>query len=232
MATLEHWYLTKSEQKYRLHGYVKGHPRLEDDCPIISSSVQSIDRQGDYFFAITKSGTLYEMGLSKICAVEFLIKDTITNLKHFGFDNTVVKCIKKLVLKQEKELFKTADQLLENQELLLVMFHERIINAYFKFDNNVEKCDVSFHVGTFQDSVLVGLSKKEIDFRYFPNFICEIYCWSDNLKYVKVKNESPEDIIFASSIADKELCIKPGEVKSLDKKFKTFDNRIFDFLKE
>lgn len=219
MAKLKDWHIAKGNH-YHLMGFVNGHHRMPDDTYVTTSAIQDICVEGECLFVKTKSGTLYEMELVEIREDKFALDSTIAALKEFEISNAVVELIQKEAKKKEEEKMQSADQVLENQELLLVMFGGTVTDAYFKSDYRVEKCGVDLHVGMFQDSILITLPGK-VDFRYFPNlWSCRVYSWSDGLKQVKIKNDGSEDVVFSND--DCEQRVKPGEIKVLDREFSKY----------
>lgn len=157
---------------------------------------------------------LYYLKLSDMNTEDYVIDDTETALKSFGFDASIISEAKILIEKSDAKWLKTADRVIGNNELLLVMSGTSTMKAYFKSNNKVEMCNVDVHLGMFQDSVLVSLLGK-VDFRYFPKIPCEVYHWSDGLSDVKIKNAGSEDIAFGR--LQKRLYIKKGEIRSLDR---------------
>lgn len=213
MATLMEWSFIKGNH-YHLRGIVSGHPKLAEGMDITTSPVKMMERQDNNLIARTESGTLYYLKLSDMNMEDYVIKDTKTALKSFGFDESIISEAEMLIKQRDTKWLKAADRIIGNNELLLIMYGTSTMKAYFKSNNKVELCNVGVHLGMFQDSVLIRLFDK-VDFRYFPNIPCEVYHWSDGLIDVKIKNAGTEDIVFGK--LHKRLCIKKDEIKSLDK---------------
>lgn len=200
------------------HGIVKGHDRLPDGTYIYTSVLESIDLDSENkrLVLLTHSQNTYYLDWKDINLNA--VKETKGVLAFFDIsDSFISECE---VLKQEvsKGLLSKASSILGNSELLYSPLEKK---AFYKnSDGDVREVEVSVHVGTFQDSVIIwDLKKHQVDFRYFPKGICEDifepYHWSDGLNAVVIDNNLSTDIVFKGSNGKRVEC-KSGSVTRLE----------------
>ena len=222
MIQLIEWYFSKhklkgtSEMYYIAHGFVSGHPELEDGTHIDTSIVERIDleRRKCRLVVYTHSKNEYELLFAEINLEQLKkIKDC---LHKFDIPALSLSEYRKLQKECRAELIAKAGRILKNNELYLKIIGVFVRKAFFKnSDGKVREISVRPHIGMFQDSYSVtDWEKHEVDFRYFDDIrSIRPYHWSDGLEAVQIDNAGSIDILFFSG--DNLLC-KAGEVTLIE----------------
>lgn len=188
MIILEQGYLAfREDGQIAACGYVIGHPKVDDGIFINTSYVESVTMEGDELHIHTQSGSHYRLRLADV--YEERLGNTKAALKKLGVSFDMGRC-RTLIRENEIKMCVELSGILEPCELYLRMLcDETVTHAYYMAENGViTKAGISYHVGTFQDSILIRVYCK-CDFRFFPNGTnIEPYHWSDGLQAVKIHN--------------------------------------------
>ncbi len=222
MIQLIEWYFSKhklkgtSEMYYIAHGFVSGHPEIEDGIHIDTSMIEKIemDKINNRLLMYTHSKNEYELLFADIYLEEF--KKIQGYLHQFNIPALSLSECKKLQEECKAELIAKAGRILKNNELYLKIIGVFVRKAFFKnSDGKVREISVRPHIGMFQDSYSVtDWEKHEVDFRYFDDIrSIRPYHWSDGLEAIQIENAGSTDILFFSG--DNLLC-KAEEVTLIE----------------
>ena len=222
MIQLTDWYFSKHNLKgtnkkcYIAHGFVSGHPEIEDGTHIDTSIIEQIklDKINNRLLMYTHSKNEYELLFADIYLEEF--KKIQGYLHKFDIPALSLSECKKLQEKSKIEKIAKADSILKNNELYLKMVGVFVRKAFFKNnEGKVREIPVKPHIGMFQDSYLItDWEKHEVDFRYFDDIrSIRPYHWSDGLEAIQIENAGSTDLLFFS---DDNLLCKAGEITLIE----------------
>lgn len=203
---LHHWYLTKKKledgsEYVSAHGNATGHPSLPDTIRARTTQVRQIDVNEEAEEVVIQTrNTEYHCRLSDC---NFSMPDTydlIPGLAGYA-----------------ERFGKEKDYQLEDPSILLVLSDHD--SYYFeallvKEHGRTHKGRMYPHIGTFQDSCLLGCEEYDeaLDLRYFPHRRhLEAYCWETGGLPVYLENTGDDILYFTANDGLMEL--KPGERK-------------------
>lgn len=215
---LHYWYIQSCNGIFIARGNVTGNPKINDSVRIHTSPVVSVsvDENNGEVLVFTVNSIYHcpldywDFGKQD----EYEIKDLIPD-----YDSL-----------KEKNSAKTEYPEIEQGKVLLVLadFCDYYFHSLCVKDGNGDKIEYSTHshIGMFQDSFLIGLSKNaprslsfphHIDLRYFPHYKnIEFYSDETDGMPLYAENIGNSDIYIRRSGLS--FCLKPGERKELVKK--------------
>lgn len=187
MFSLKHWSLYQYGAETFATGLVFDNPKFFDYTEITTLRIEKCELRGEALILTTHSGSVYELK-SEDCwqSRKGELQECIQAL---GLSGKVAEdCFIK-----HKEVIETlrvrADALLSSNELFVQIVGTEAIVAFYKNDNSTEMISIDYHIGTFQDSVLI-CDDWNVDFRFFPKELncIEPYHWSDGLQKIYFEN--------------------------------------------
>lgn len=209
MLTLKNWCLGETlDGRVYANGTVFGHYRLQDGAFIHTSAIEKVYLCGDGEYVVeTHSGSLYQLFGKEMDPVHAEITKermkTPENLDGAEIQQKLTaanKAFEEKRANREKIIGapeNTAKENMDEDGLYLIMEHMNVVKAILKKGADFRELHASVHVGMFQDSVLIrDLEKREVDFRYFPNYYMEPYHWSDGLNCIYIHNIGSRSIVF------------------------------------
>lgn len=234
MLTLKNWYLEEPiDGMIYASGTVFGHYRLQDGEFIHTSVIEKIYLCGsDEYVFETHSGSLYQLFVNEMNPEQAEITkerlktyEKIDGAKMQQKLTVANKAFEEKRASREKIIGapdNTAKENMDEDGLYLIMEHMNVVKAILKKDDNFREMPVTVHVGTFQDSVLIGDGcKGGVDFRYFPKYFMEPYYWSDGLNCVYIHNIGNHSFLFGGTSQNIEC--KSNEVTKIRKEQLRFD---------
>ena len=209
LTMLHEWYISKDEAGNLIgHGIVTGHTRLPDSIQIHTSPISflAIDKEKEEAVLQTSNTTYH-------CPLVFLRFRKQDNRNDLIPDYTALK---------EKYKGRRPLPSIEPGKVLLVLsnFCEYYFySLYYRPDGADEalKSDGYAHIGTFQDSYLIGTENHEIDLRYFPHYQnIEFYSEDTDGKPFYLENIG-DAVLYAATSAGL-IRLAPGERKEVSRK--------------
>lgn len=195
-------------------GYVREHPRIDEGIFVNTSTVKEAGMEGDELHFHTISGSHYRLSLADLDGER--LDGTKAALESLRVTLDVDRC-KALMCEKEKKTAEWLSGVLKPCELYVrLLCDESVTHAYYMdAGGKIAKADVDYHVGTFQDSILIRVY-GQCDFRFFPKGISiEPYHWSDGLRAVRIHNIC-EDFDFIGTSG--RITCKGGEVTAIESK--------------
>lgn len=207
---LYHWYLDKrmrddGTECAQAHGNVTGHKSLPDTTFANTSRVVHIEVKEEIGEVIIQTrNTEYHCRLSDCDFSKTGTYELIPELSKYAE-----------IFGKEKEY-----QQEDNTILLVLSDHEEYYfdTMVIKENGNIYKGNMHPHIGSFQDSCLIGCAEcaQRIDIRYFPHYQhLETYCWETGGLPVYLENAGDGMIYYTTGEGVIEL--KPGERKLVSK---------------
>ncbi len=166
---------------------VFGNPKFPDCTELTTLGIEKCELHGKALILTTNSGSCYEMKFEDCWQLR---KEELKKcVEVLGFSWEVAEdCFTK-----HKEVIETlrkkADAFLMSKELFVQIAGNEAIVAFYKNDDSTKMISTDYHVGTFQDSVLI-CDDWNVDFRFFPKELncIEPYYWSDGLQKIYFEN--------------------------------------------
>lgn len=217
MFVLKNWYMITSEKYVLAYGYCFGNPKFSEGFFIHTSPVEKteINLEKGHIICTTKSGSHYCMDFAELdMSYE---KETKVAMGYLDISSeTFDKCIS-ISQEKEQQLMEKLDKTMEKGDLFLSLVGVNACCAYFK-DTSLIKMNIGYHVGMFQDSVLIcDLESYKADFRYFPyETAIEPYHTSEGIYRIVVLNDGGE-VIFKGSSG--EILLKKGKETIIERQY-------------
>ena len=203
------WHVDLSEREegpvLHAHGTVTGHPRLPDSMFVNTTRILHfvIDHEKGEAILQTRN-TLYH------CPLSYL---------HFSEQDQWPDALPEYELLKEKYKDKKTGPTIEPGKVLLVIcnFTEYYFHSlYYQPEGTDAPLEASGypHIGTFQDSFLIGTKNHEIDLRYFPHYQnIEFYSEDTDDKPWYIENIG--DVTLFAKTSKGLIKLLPGERKEV-----------------
>ncbi|MCR5511105.1 MAG: hypothetical protein K6F54_09175 [Lachnospiraceae bacterium] len=210
---LHYWYVGEHEiegEKYRIgHGIVTGHQKLLDAIDMHTSVVEGIhiDEEAEELVLTTRNSVYH----CPLAYCDFREQDKYPD---------IIPDYERL---KEKYKDKIEYPSIEPGNVLLVLanfcdyyFHSLYYVPEDSEDGNFLEFSGWPHVGTFQDSYLIGAEGSEIDLRYFPHYQ-NIEFYSEHTGGCPLYIENIGDVVIYARTSAGTIKLEPGDRKEVTK---------------